>query len=281
MSLTFSQRMGMKPEKKDLQIDDIDFELRTGLWNLIKVSIIDDLIDERDFGSFCALLWHKHYKLAVDTIPDYDNQRVGFIRSRFFNYEWNEVYDFLEFTITANIGDHTKEKFVERINNLLESEFSGYRLINALVVPISNPVEVEEINMTLNKIAYFTSLNGANIHLTEALNMISNKTNPDYRNSIKESISAVETVCRVLTGESTLGKALKAFENKGIILDVQIKSGFEKIYAYSNSQEGIRHAIIDNNSSPDFHDAKYMLVSCSAFINFLIGKCTRLGISLN
>lgn len=46
------------------------------------------------------------------------------------------------------------------------------------------------------------------MHLQEALEKLS-PSKSDYRNSIKESISAVECLCREITGESTLDKALK------------------------------------------------------------------------
>lgn len=62
------------------------------------------------------------------------------------------------------------------------------------------------MKMKLNK--DYTSLNGANIHLTKALSLLSDRNKPDYRNSIKESISAVEATCKSLTGISTLDKAL-------------------------------------------------------------------------
>jgi hypothetical protein len=49
-----------------------------------------------------------------------------------------------------------------------------------------------------------------NLHLETALNHISNRDNPDYRNSIKESISAIESLCVQIVGKKkdTLGKAL-------------------------------------------------------------------------
>ena len=43
------------------------------------------------------------------------------------------------------------------------------------------------------------------------------------------------------------------------------------IYAY-----GIRHGGIDFKNAPS-EDAKYMLISCSAFINYLIEKYSKLG----
>jgi hypothetical protein len=44
-----------------------------------------------------------------------------------------------------------------------------------------------------------------------------------------------------------------------------------KIYGYSSDEGGIRHALT-GVSNIDHADAKFMIVSCSAFCNFMIEK---------
>ena len=46
-----------------------------------------------------------------------------------------------------------------------------------------------------------------------------------------------------------------------------------------NDSSGIRHALMDE-STCDFDDAKFMLVSSSAFINYLISKAQKAGIEI-
>lgn len=226
-------------------------------------------------------MWHQFLKLPIDTIPEYNSKTEKFIRNKFFSDEWFEVYDMLEYFSKIEIDNVNSENFIDAINNTLEREFSGYRFVDGIIAPISNSMEVKEVEQAINQVNYFTSLNGANIHLTNALNKLSDKKNPDYRNSIKESISAVETTCRVITGENTLGKALNKLETSGLTINSQLKAGFDKIYAYTNNKEsGIRHAIIEKHKNPDFNEAKYMIVASSAFINYLTGKCETLGIKI-
>jgi len=50
-----------------------------------------------------------------------------------------------------------------------------------------------------------------------------------------------------------------------------LKTGFSAIYGYTSDAEGIRHALLDK-SDLKFDDAKFMLVACTAFVNYLIGK---------
>jgi hypothetical protein len=285
--MRFSQRIGKTAVTKDFQLESIDTDLKNSLWNIIKLWVLDSLpkashYGEAEFQTFCKVTWHKLYKLPVDTIPRYDYERVQAIRNKFFDGEWYEVYDLIEF-ITENFKNNINvPEFINQVNVVLENEFAGYRFIGGRIAPISNDIEISEVNTAVNQVKHFSALIGANIHLSHAIDRLSDKRSPDYRTSIKESISAVETACRVLTNESTLGKALNALESKGITINEQLKNGFEKIYAFTNDkQSGIRHAIIEEHKSPDFDDAKYMLVACSSFINYLVGKCKSIGINLD
>ena len=47
--------------------------------------------------------------------------------------------------------------------------------------------------------------------------------------------------------------------------------GVDKLYGYTSDEDGVRHGIFD---APEigFNEAKFMLVACSALINFLISK---------
>ena len=50
-----------------------------------------------------------------------------------------------------------------------------------------------------------------------------------------------------------------------------LKLAFKKLYGYTNDKDGIRHSLMDKDTI-DFEDAKYMIVSCSAFVNYVIAK---------
>ena len=272
----FSQRMGLKPSTKDIQIDSIDKDLKNGLWNIFKMSLLDKLSNNKgyhspsEFDNFCEFLWHNYYKKTINEISSSTYESEKFIRETFFEYSWDEVYDFIEFILNIEASNFYLEEFIIDINSLLEKEFSGYRIIDGLFCPITNEIEIKEIEEAINQ---HTPSEGANIHLSNALAKLSDKKNPDYGNSIKESISALGSVIRSFTGENTLGKGLGKLKAKGIVIDEQIKGSIEKIYAYTNNKEGgMRHEIVDDHKSPDFDDAKLMLVVCSSYINFLMSK---------
>lgn len=106
-------------------------------------------------------------------------------------------------------------------------------------------------------------------HLKAALALLSDKAAPDYRNSIKESVSAVEAACREMAGvpKATLGDALKKISG----VHPAMSKGFSNLYGYTNDADGIRHALLEESDLTK-DDALFMLVACSAFVGFLYGK---------
>ena len=85
-------------------------------------------------------------------------------------------------------------------------------------------------------------------------------------------------MCRIVTKDEkvTLGKALNKID---IDIHPDLKEAFRKLYHWTSDAEGIRHALMDV-PTVDSDDAKFMLVSCSAFVNYLIVKANNAGISL-
>jgi hypothetical protein len=289
--MKFSDRLGITSSTKKIQIDYIDDDLMNGLWNALKINVFEPL-ENMNFGTYgssefrtlCEALWHHFFKLPIDTIPhdNYDSNK--YIRKWFFETaEWFEVYNLLEFItkLNTNTLHFDKTLFITFCNTVLEREFSGYRFINGNIAPITNTYEIAEIENAITHSESFTSLNGVNIHLKSALSKISDRVNPDYRNSIKESISAVESVSKAISknNKDSLGAALDKIKGK-INLHASQEKGFKLLYAYTSDSSGIRHALMDNTVC-EFEDAKYMLISSSAFINYLITKADRAGITID
>lgn len=82
-------------------------------------------------------------------------------------------------------------------------------------------------------------MGGAETHLSAALSLLADRTSPDYRNSIKESISAVEAVASVIsrTPNATLGDALKTLKHS-IEIHPALEGAFSKMYGYTSNSEG-------------------------------------------
>lgn len=165
---------------------------------------------------------------------------------------------------------NTAQSFTALINHEFERLNYAYRFVDKEIVEITSEEEIVSIEQAIKG-----SENNVKLHLQTALGLLAKKPSGDYRNSIKESISAVEAVCRELTGKNTLGDALNELEKAGVVIPKVMKMGIEKLYGYTNNKEtGIRHALMDNEGSyiPSSDEAVFILVSCSAFINYLYAK---------
>ncbi len=276
--MRFSQRHGYTPAHKAIQLDSIDSELRAGLWDAIQFYFWDKADTGPSYATSSAaiyvqirILWHEFFKRSVDTIPSLFGQTVSHVRQYFFNTQWYEVYDFVEF-MSTNV--HESPKFRHFCNGVLERDNSGYRFVDDVIAPISSETELQSIE---DAIAAASKFPGVSPHLKAALGHLSDRKHPDFRNSTKESISAVESLCRTLTGnpKATLGEALAVLEKHGV-LHAALRASFSALYGYTSDEGGIRHAMLEEPKLT-FTDAKYMLVACSGFVNYMIGKVVDVG----
>lgn len=274
--MRFSERNGYRSAKSSIQLDDIDDDLLVSLWNVMQETIWDSsgarngyYIADSSIYSIFKAYWRDFFKVPLDGIPEGTEKAIGIVRNKFFTFQWFEVYDFLEFTCA--IAGQRQSNFVLACNRALEREMSGYRLSGCLIVPITASQELDSIDESL---AATRNQPGAQIHLQRALELLSDRQNPDFRNSIKESISAVEATVKALTGSpsSTLGDALKLIP-KSAPMHPALVRGLSALYGYTSDSSGIRHALLDEPNL-DFNDAKFMLVTCSSFVNLLAGKAS-------
>jgi hypothetical protein len=286
--MLFSQRKGLKPAQKPLQIDGMDAELRNGLWSAIFEVILKSFRGpDNPFGlnqtlhvvgsnleSLIRQYWLSFFKVPTDSMPNDINRAHDELRKYFFACKWNEAYDFVEFTLFHCPAEYD-DSYRGFCNAILERENSGYRFVGNRLAEVTSPAEISTIEAAMQ-----TPLAGAQKHLQAALALLADRKKPDYRNSIKESISAVESVARSITGDpkATLGAALSVLQPK-IGMHQAMKSAFAALYGYTSDQQGIRHAMLDEPKI-SFSDAKFMLVACSAFITFVTGKAAENDVKL-
>ena len=187
--------------------------------------------------------------------------------------EWYTIYDFIEkYLLICN--EDKVDKMQSEFNRILEEEVSAYRILEKKVIPITNKSELLTIKEAKN-----SDFDSVKIHIDKALGLFAERRTPDYENSIKESISAVESMCCIITGLSgknaTLGNTLKKLKENGVHIHQAMEKAFLSLYGYTSDEDGIRHGGIDFRNAPS-EDAKYMLISCSAFINYLTEKWRKI-----
>ena len=270
---TFSQRYGYSHLESAFQRESIDSALRTKLWNVLKVTIWDaydsgnrsyhDVTKRIDY--LIRRLWFHYFNRDLDSLPDFyepygKKGAYDVLKDYFSGCQWHEVYDLLE-TIANDQSKLISEETRKWINNTLEEHNAAYRFVGNEIAEITDKNEIQAIEAAL-----VTADSPVRTHLDSALRMLSDREAPDYRNSVKESISAVEAACRLVTGNSsaTLGDALKRVPN----LHPAMLRAFGQLYGYTSDASGIRHSLTEE-ATISYADAKFMLVTCSAFVSYL------------
>lgn len=283
--MRFSERYGHKKVRDIVQIESIDEPLKNALWSLLSVHIWDQVRastglyggyyisadTNRETYMLCQRLWFNYFKKPLDTLDHDWSEALKQLRIYYFKCEWYELYDFIEFCANNYERYQFKERFTSSCNSALEKEMSAYRFIDGLISQITEQEQLDEIEKALEG-----SRGPVHTHLRRSLELLSSRETPDYRNSIKESVCAVESLVGLVLGsKGTLGQLIKKLEDE-INLHPALKTAFSSLYGYTSDEGGIRHALIESENIR-FEDAKFFMVVCSAFINFVESKVAQNG----
>jgi hypothetical protein len=259
-----------------VQNDSLDDETRTELWN-ITLGLKRALRDAQPYEAGSAIdnvtsaIWAWEFKKPRDEQPS-DSQVWGAVKNYILKADWVDALDLIE----AIVGytkrfEHWKTHeilpvFLDGFNSCMETYLVGYRFVSQRLLPIDSEVGLTAINAALDDSKAFK---GARHSLEQAAALLADRKNPDYPNSIKESISAVESVCREVTGEATLGGGIKKLKSAGVKIHPALELAWSKMYGWTSDEDGIRHGGIEAADS-DQSLAKYMLITCSAFTSHII-----------
>ena len=287
--MTFSQRMNLAPVRNVIQVESLDSESRNALWNLIgpflsDAATIPEVTVHID-------IWTKFYHKTYDSVPATRKQGewnvarttlyCRYFREQILNGKWNGCMDLVEFMANEKnrerwnaqgvdvFGEHhVYAPSVDEYNEVFSQYFIGYRFVSGVLSRITKESEIAAIESALGSCA-----DAVNEALSKSLLHLSSREKPDYAKSVQCSISAVESQCCILLGDerATLGEALRHLERDGIRLHGALKDAFVKLYGFTSDAGGIRHGSIQP-SDVDQDIAKFMLVTCSAFVNYLISK---------
>lgn len=276
--------MGITPLEKMQQIESLDEESRNQIWSSIYQQVLYGINNygiysrlHAPYKVICEKIWREHLKLpaliGINTKTNYPTIYCTEFQKRITKGEWYEALDFLEYSLQFD-----KEGLLAKESNkIFELENIGYRIIDRAITPITDHLEIRSITDALQ-----SPYSNINEHIDKALKLLSDKKSPDYRNSIKESISAVEAICKIIANDekATLGKALAKIASKHPIPG-SLKSALDALYGYTSNEGGIRHALTEDGVTPTFADAKFMLVSCTAFVNYLLTIAAEENISFD
>lgn len=284
----FSESIGKPKCVMEMQYNDFDERTRTQISNKLFEVLKFFLDHPTDCGccihfrsyndnvenSFCRAILSDVFNISTVLEDGYSfnwKKKYTLIQNVILNAESNEVLDILWYInswINKNYYSYN-DFFSESFNSLFETEYVGYRFIDGKIVAITDRCEIEEIEQACN-----VPYNGCKAHIEKAVGFLADREHKDYKNCIKESISAVESICKIIVGDekATLGMAIKKLKENGINIHHALETAFSKLFGYTSDEGGIRHAEGLFVSEVSFEEAKFMLVSCSAFVNYLIAE---------
>jgi len=267
---SFSERMGFVKPPEFMQLDGMTDKLSNLLCNFCfkilsnesHLGKIEDMLNDllkRKKGSFRLAGGNLYSEFFDDSL----------FAESFSALDFHQKYSVMEFIIKITGRNSYGDSYVDELNQILKRENSGYRLTDDyLLVPIANQTELDEVSE-----AQHSNVGMVALHMNKAVACFADREKPDYDNSIKEAVSAMEALAQKITGKSgksaTLGKLIKDLDLHPCLIQA-----VDKLYGYT-SDGGIRHAKKDDDPETDFDTAKFVIVTASALINFITAKCTH------
>jgi hypothetical protein len=291
--MKFSHRFGFDPEYKNEPISE---DAPNWLKSLFFITVLEPLLyidgDSRKKNEESKPLGVKDLieRLCAENgqetdSEDYDSWSCwDALKYRLMNLEWYQFYDFVEITAIkikekeieySSAWDNSPfESFMfpsyrQKVNDLFSQHKIQWKLSEGGKLETALPKDLETrvsaIDSTLQD-----KFEPARVHYSKARSYILSPSK-DPENSIKESVSAVESVCKTIYPKcATLGDALKAMKREQLISPMLV-TVFEKFYAYTNAEPAVRHGS-NKMSGVDEMDAELALHMSAAFIRTIISR---------
>ena len=289
----FSDRNNIDKLNEAIQIDSFDERTRIQLYNYFTYIIEDN----RQYALDCENIYLDILdNVYCEVIEKYDSYSVylyedsckKYLKNTFLHDSYDAVLSLVEYLtnkidsmipqynrqVVYDAGGNAKWFHLQgEVNELFEKECVGYRFIGDKIVSITDKCEIEEIEQACN-----VPYSGCKAHIEKAFGFLADREHKDYKNCIKESISAVESICQIIVGDdkAALGAAIAKLKDNGINIHQALGKAFSKLFGYTSDEGGIRHAEGLFVSEVSFDEAKFMLVSCSAFVNYLIAEYSKI-----
>lgn len=277
--MTFSERnagkYGIAP-KKPMQMESMDEKLKDALWICLE-EIFESLGQNSHrldsvrarYRNFLEIIWtqFRYINKPKSQLIGINEHHIvhSKIQSYYDKFSWDEVYSFVEFIarlLPLNSPELAK-KFKECSNNIFEDENSAWRFVGNFIIPITSPIEIEEIEYALS------IQDEASQHIESAIALLSNKERDQTRESIAQAMSAPEAIIKKVTGDTN--GSLSSLYNHSKILPThpQFRQALLNLYNFASGKDGYRHALTEGSEPSNRPLAQFILVTCSAFVNLI------------
>jgi hypothetical protein len=221
--------------------------------------------------AFIALIRDEH------DAHDYDSQDSWAALSEHLKQcSWPEFYDFVELAGKLLLAKDDEipfgeaeyfEAYQKKVNELLEEDGIGWTLSEKSELRRQVPSAMAK-RLQAAQSALTDRYSTARVHYQKAERYLYQHP-VDEANSIKEMVSAVESVAKGIASKaSTLGEAIKLLRNDPRF-STHLLDALEKIYVYSNATPLVRHGHV-SEGKPLLREAELVFFSGVAYILYLI-----------
>jgi hypothetical protein len=276
---------------KHRQIDnEFPKTARVGLLHLLS-----DLVD-RYYVSGWPAISKELLRIGRLTPPGYDSSSVASLRkAKEDSYEaldslsWAKVYDFCErlhgslatevghyedhqsYVVTVSRGE-VQAYIADELQRLFQEEDLAFEFSDGAVRRRGRKHTVE-MTARAQVVLGDSRLSSARIHYDKALRFFRNPTNPDFENTVKEAVCAVEAAGKSLFPQaksSTLGDLAKwlATSNE-VSMPKALSQTITGVYAFRSGGDGIGHGG-SSGGAATAEVAEYILAVCASQIIFLV-----------
>ena len=178
---------------------------------------------------------------------------------------WDDFCDVCE-AVWSGFASGPGDRYSNELNALFARNYFGYELRDGRMERVGARVHEESVAKARG-ILRDPDLAGPDEQFQKAIGFYNRRPDPDCENSVKEAVSAVEGVARVLTGnlKLTLSKVLAELKREQGVHPTLIQL-LEKLYAYRGDAGGVGHGLTGKQEVRQ-EEAEFVLgVSASAIV---------------
>ena len=273
----FSKRYNLRPTPEGLMYEDVPERARVGLYHLV----------ERFFGrehqegypnlyqEICVALRIPR-KRKLGPFPPYGASLE--IETLIENCEWHQFYDICETSWASLPFEYWREKerneFSEQVNALFREEQLGFEFRDGKVEKVGSGFidsQIKEARYLLKE----QEFKGADTQFEKAIRALNVRPNPDVENCVKDAVSAIESVGRIIVNDekALLSNIIKDLARKDVI-PKPLDEAIQKIYAYRGDQPGVAHGLV-GASKVTVDEAEFVLAMSAAAITYLVKRRSK------
>jgi len=263
----FSERYSLRPTPEGLMYEDVPKRARVGLYHITELHIADSKMSHIElYQGICLVL-----RIQWDRRVDNEDRASVAIERLIMECIWWQFYDICEVIWLFENYKRLKGNLSTHINSLFRDEQLGFEMRDGKIEKVGSgfiDAKIGEARYLLKE----PEFKGADEQFEKAIKHLNVRPNPDVENCVKDAISAVESVGRIIVNDdkALLSNIIKDMTKKEII-PKPLDQTIQKIYAYRGDQPGVAHGLV-GTSKVTTDEAEFVLAMSAAMIIYLVKK---------